>query len=363
METAKSGASPALSRNCEAPSGDEPGRLLHADERQPSEEGRFDGTAAEPTSSAKRGGFFMVNRTLLVAMVAAILVLLGASASAAQPPEKPKALFPVTIKAANGRVTIPRRPTRIVSLSPTATENLFALGAGRQVVAVDALSNYPKRAPRTQLSGFTPNAEAIAGYRPDLVFLHSGGPIVQQLRELRIRVIQLPAARNLAHAYAEIVQIGRATGHPEAAKRLVRSMKSRIASAVASTRRSGSARLSVYHELTTDYYSATSQTFIGQVYKLFGLRNIADGAEGSGSGYPKLSGEHIIASNPDLIVLANSKCCGQSLETVAARPGWSTIKAVRSRRVIRADDDVVSRWGPRIVGFVRIVARVLRNTT
>jgi iron complex transport system substrate-binding protein len=303
----------------------------------------------------------MVNRTLLVATIAAIFGLFGASAPAAEPPAKPKALFPVTIKAANGRVTIPRRPTRIVSLSPTATENLFAVGAGRQVIAVDALSNYPRRAPRTKLSGFTPNAEAIASYRPDLVVLHTGGKIVQQLRALRIRVIQLPAAQSLAHAYAEIFQIGRATGHPQAARRLVGSMKARVATAVASARRSGSARLSVYHELTTDYYSATSQTFIGQVYRLFGLRNIADGADGSGSGYPKLAGEYIIAANPDLIVLADSKCCGQSHETVAARPGWSTIKAVRTRRVTRADDDVASRWGPRIVGFVGLVATALRN--
>jgi iron complex transport system substrate-binding protein len=303
----------------------------------------------------------MVNRTLLVATIAAIFGLFGASAPAAEPPAKPKALFPVTIKAANGRVTIPRRPTRIVSLSPTATENLFAVGAGRQVIAVDALSNYPRRAPRTKLSGFTPNAEAIASYRPDLVVLHTGGKIVQQLRALRIRVIQLPAAQSLAHAYAEIFQIGRATGHPQAARRLVGSMKARVATAVASARRSGSARLSVYHELTTDYYSATSQTFIGQVYRLFGLRNIADGADGSGSGYPKLAGEYIIAANPDLIVLADSKCCGQSHETVAARPGWSTIKAVRTRRVTRADDDVASRWGPRIVGFVGVVATALRN--
>jgi iron complex transport system substrate-binding protein len=303
----------------------------------------------------------MVYRTLLVATVAAILASLGASAPApaAEPPMKPK-LFPVTINAANGRVTIPRRPTRIVSLSPTATENLFAVGAGRQVIAVDALSNYPRRAPRTKLSGFAPNAEAIASYRPDLVFLHTGGEIVKQLRALRIRVIQFPAARNLTHAYAEIVRIGRATGHPGMAGRLVRSMKARIAAAVASARPSAS-RLSVYHELTTDYYSATSQTFIGQVYKLFGLRNIADGADGSGSGYPKLAGEYIIAANPDLIVLADSKCCGQSHATVAARPGWSTIKAVRTRRVTRADDDVASRWGPRIVGFVRLVATALRN--
>jgi iron complex transport system substrate-binding protein len=309
----------------------------------------------------------MVRRTVFAAIVAAMLVaLLGAFApvpTGAQPAAKakPKPLFPVTIKAANGRVTIPRRPTRIVSLSPTATENLFAVGAGRQVVAVDELSNYPKRAPRTKLSGFTPNAEAIASYRPDLVFLHSGGKIIDELRALRIRVVQLPAATTLTHAYAEITQAGRATGHPQRAKRLVRSMKTRIGAALASARQSGSARLSVYHELTTDYYSATSATFIGRVYKLFGLRNIADDAEAAGSGYPQLSAEHIIASNPDVIVLADSKCCGQSFATVAARPGWDTIKAVRNRRVIRADDDVVSRWGPRIVGFVRIVAAALRG--
>jgi iron complex transport system substrate-binding protein len=307
----------------------------------------------------------MVKRTFLAATLAATLVaLLGppAATTGAQPVAKPRPLFPVTIQAANGRVTIPKQPVRIVSLSPTATENLFAVGAGRQVVAVDERSNYPPRAPRTQLSGFTPNAEAIASYRPDLVFLHTGGEIVAQLRALRIRVVQLPAASSLAHAYREIVQVGRATGHPQAAKRLVRSMKTRVAEAVASAKRSGSARMSVYHELTTDYFSATSGTFIGQVYRLFGLRNIADGTEGSGSGYPKLSAEHIIASNPDLIVLADSRCCGQSHATVAARPGWSTIKAVRNRRVVAADDDVASRWGPRIVGFVRAVASALRSS-
>lgn len=305
------------------------------------------------------------SKIVVAALAAALLTLaLGAGPSAgtpSAPAAKKRPLFPVTIQAANGRVTIPRRPTRIVSLSPTATENLFAVGAGGQVVAVDELSNYPRRAPRTTLSGFQPNAEAIAGYRPDLVLLHSGGEIVAQLRALGIRVLQLPAAASLTQAYTELVQVGRATGHPQAAQRVVRSMKTRIAAAMASARKSGSARLAVYHELTTDYYSASSKTFIGNVYRLFGLRNIADAAAGANSGYPKLSAEHIIASSPDLIVLADSKCCGQSYSTVAARPGWGTIKAVRNRRVIRADDDVVSRWGPRIVGFVRSVATVLRS--
>jgi iron complex transport system substrate-binding protein len=300
-----------------------------------------------------------------VLAAAALSLVLGVGSSdggKAAVSAKKRPLFPVTIQAANGRVTIPRRPTRIVSLSPTATENLFAVGAGSQVVAVDEFSNYPARAPRTKLSGFQPNAEAIAGYRPDLVLLHTGGEIIDQLRALGIRVIHLPAAASLNQAYTELAQVGRATGHPQAAQRVVRSMKQRIATAVAQARKRGSTRLSVYHELTTDYYSASSRTFIGQVYKLFGLRNIADAAAGANSGYPKLSAEHIIASNPDLIVLADSKCCGQSFATVASRPGWNTIRAVRNRRVIRADDDVVSRWGPRIVGFVRAVATVLRSS-
>jgi iron complex transport system substrate-binding protein len=302
----------------------------------------------------------MVRQKVLVAALAAALLLLAPGTS---PAAKPRPLFPVTIQAANGRVTIPKRPVRIVSLSPTLTENLFAVGAGRQVIAVDEFSNYPARAPRTKLSGFQPNAEAIAGYRPDLVFLHpGGGDIVAQLRALGIRVIQLPAATNLTHAYSELIRVGRATGHPRAAQRVVARMKSQIAAAVKQGRRRGSARLSVYHELTTDYYSASSRTFIGNVYRLFGLRNIADAAADANSGYPKLSAEHIISANPDLIVLADSKCCAQSYATVAARPGWSTIKAVRNRRVVRADDDVVSRWGPRIVGFVRTVAAALRTT-
>jgi iron complex transport system substrate-binding protein len=308
----------------------------------------------------------MVKIKVFVAVVAATVLslALGAGSSVGAPTSsaKKRPLFPVTIQTASGRVTIARRPVRIVSLSPTATENLFAVGAGRQVIAVDEFSNYPARAPRTKLSGFQPNAEAIAGYRPDLVLLHTGGEIVGQLRALGIRVIHLPAAATLNQAYSELIQVGRATGHPLAAQRVVRSMKARIGAAVAQARRRGSARLSVYHELTTDYYSASSRTFIGQVYKLFGLRNIADAAAGANSGYPKLSAEHIIASSPDVIVLADSKCCGQTYATVAARPGWGTIKAVRNRRVIRADDDVVSRWGPRIVGFVRAVASVVRST-
>jgi iron complex transport system substrate-binding protein len=249
-------------------------------------------------------------------------------------------------------------PKRIVSLSPSATETLYAIGAGRQVVAVDELSDYPRRAPRTKLSGYTPNVEAIASYRPDLVVLvFNAGDAVAGLRRLGIRTVVQPAPINLEQAYRRIRLLGTVTGHPRQAGALVRRMRADVARAVASVPRR---RLSVYHELTPDYYSATSRTFIGRIYTLFGLRNIADAAPGSASGYPQLSGEYIIAANPSLIVLADGKCCGQSAATVAARPGWSAIAAVRNRSIVAIDDSIASRWGPRVVDFVRAVAAALR---
>jgi iron complex transport system substrate-binding protein len=273
------------------------------------------------------------------------------------------ALAVVSLSAAAHRHTLATRrfPHRIVSLSPTVTEDLFAIGAGKQVVAVDNQSNYPRRAPHTSLSGFTPNVEAIARYHPDLVLIsYDPGGFASQLRKLGIKVVNEAAASNLGQAYREILGLGRLTGHTRGARAVVRSMRIRLAAIVRSvptTRR----HLRVYHELDPTYYSATSSTFIGSIYKLFGFRDIADGAGGTGDGYPQLSGEYIIAQNPQIIVLADTRCCQQSYATVAARPGWSTIAAVEHHRVVRANDDVASRWGPRIVQFARSVARMARQ--
>jgi iron complex transport system substrate-binding protein len=280
----------------------------------------------------------------VVAALAAALVLVSLSAAAHQ------------------RTYVKHRyPHRIVSLSPTSTEDLFALGAGKQVVAVDQDSNYPQRAPRTKLSGFTPNVEAVANYHPDLVVIsYDPGNFASQLRALGIKVVFEAAANNLRQAYGEILQLGRLTGHNVGAKAVVHSMQTHLAAIVRSvpkTRR----HLRVYHELDPTYYSATSSTFIGSIYKLFGFQDIADAAGGTSGGYPQLSGEYIIAKNPQIIVLADTKCCQQSYTTVADRPGWGTISAVEHHRVVAADDDVASRWGPRIVQFARTVARIAKE--
>jgi iron complex transport system substrate-binding protein len=255
-----------------------------------------------------------------------------------------------------------RFPHRIISLSQTATEDLFAIGAGKQVVAVDNQSNYPRRAPHTSLSGYTPNVEAIANYHPDLVIIfYNPGGFASKLRNLGIKVLNQPAASNLKQAYGEILQLGRLTGHNHGARAVVRSMQTHLAAIVRSVPTSRR-HLRLYHELDPTYYSATSKTFIGSIYNLFGFRDIADGAGGAGDAYPQLSGEYIVAKNPQIIVLADTRCCQQSYATVAARPGWGTISAVQHHRVVRANDDVASRWGPRIVQFARSVAKIAKQS-
>jgi iron complex transport system substrate-binding protein len=290
-------------------------------------------------------------------LVATLAVALAAVAAAGS---RPQASFPITIQAANGPVTIARQPARIVSLSPTLTEDLFAVGAGQQVVAVDDQSDYPKQAPRTKLSGITPNAEAIAGYDPDLVIVSYDGPIIGQLQKLGMTVLLEPAIDTMAQAYEQIRQVGRATGHVAQAAKVVRNMQVKFTKAIRSVPKTHR-HLRVYHELTPDYYSTTSSTFIGRIYKLFGFQNVADAADNTHSGYPQLSGEYILKANPQLVVLADSVCCGQQPATVAARPGWAQLDAVKQQRVIAVDDSIASRWGPRLVNFVAAVAAAARR--
>ncbi len=253
-------------------------------------------------------------------------------------------------------------PGRIVSLSPTATEMVFAIGAGDLVVAVDDQSNFPEEAlaVQTDLSGFTPNVEAIAGYEPDLVLVDGSMPDLQpQLESLGIDVWAGPAAVTFDDTYQQIEQLGAATGHVADAAALVAEIQADVAAAVAAVPEL-SQPPSYYHELDPTFYTVTSNTFIGEVYGLFGLRNIADATEADTT-YPQLGAEFVISEDPDLIFLADTKCCGESPETVSARDGWSSISAVATGLVIPLDDDIVSRWGPRVVDFVEAVSAAVQQ--
>ena len=268
--------------------------------------------------------------------------------------------FPVMVDAANGEVIVELRPERIVSLAPTATEILFAIGAGDQVIAVDELSNFPAEAPTTDLSGFEPNVEAVAALDPDLVVVSDDfNDIVSALTSIEIPVIHHPAAVTLEDSYIQIEQLGAATGSIDDAASLVVSMQSEIDRLVTSMP-GIEEPLSYYYELDGSLFSVTSETFIGEMFSLVGLENIADEAEGFETQYPQLSAEYIIDADPDLIFLADTKCCGESPETVAARPGWEQLTAVYRGSVVALDDDVASRWGPRVVELLEsIVGAVL----
>jgi len=275
------------------------------------------------------------------------------------------ATFPMTVKAGNGAVTIKAEPTRIVSLSPTATEDLYQVGAGSQVVAVDSDSNYPADAPKTSLSGLTPNIEAIAKYNPSLVIAsQNSGGLVAGLTKLGIPVLIEPAVTTLGGAYAQIEQVGQVTGHAAQAASLTASMKRQILASVA---KAGDDHrgLSYYWELSANpYYSVTSATFVGQVVALFGLTNIADKADKpADGGYPELTQEYIVTAKPQVIFLADNEATdgGQTPAIVAKRPGWSGIPAVQGHEVIGLNDDVASRWGPRLPQLVAEIARAVEQ--
>lgn len=285
----------------------------------------------------------------------------SASAPASQAPAEPAA-FPVTVKADNGDVTIAKKPERIVSLSPTATETLFAIGAGQQVIAVDDQSNYPTEAPKSTLSGFKPNIEAIVAQKPDLVVVaYDNDKIVAELGKLNVPVLWENAATKLDDAYDQIADLGAATGAKAKADEIVTGMKASIDKLAAAAPKDK--KLTYYHELDTTPYAATSSTFIGQIYGLFGLTNIADKAPDAAGGYPKLSAEFVAQADPDLIFLADVKCCQQSKEALAKRPGWKALSAIKNDQVIQLDDDIASRWGPRIVDLATTIGDALAKAS
>jgi len=291
----------------------------------------------------------------------------ASSPAASSPAAAAGSEFPVTLTAANGPVTIKAKPVRIVSLAPTATEDLYAVGAGPQVVAVDQNSDYPASAPVTKLSGLTPNLEAIAKYQPDLVISYqNANGLVSGLTKLGIPVLIEPSAATLNGAYAQIDQIGQATGHLAQAQRTVTSMKAQIAATV---RQAGSSHpgLTYYWELTASpYYSVTSSTFIGQIVGLFGLKNIANAADkASDGGYPQLSAEYILKAQPQIIFLADNQAAdgGQTPAVVAKRPGWSAIPAVKHDEVVGLNDDIASRWGPRLPLLVAEIAQAVERAS
>jgi iron complex transport system substrate-binding protein len=268
--------------------------------------------------------------------------------------------YPITLNSGNHETKIDKQPTKIVSLSPTATEDLFAINAGSLVKAVDNQSTYPTTAPKTDLSGFTPTAEAVLGYQPDLVIMQmDANGLVDALTKANVNVLIQPPATNMGDVYKQIADLGVATDRNNEAQKVTDDIKSKISAEVKTVGDKAKGK-SYYYEVDYTFYSSTSSTFIGQVYNLFGMTSIADGAAQGGNQYPQLSSEYIVQKNPDYIFLGDSKCCAQNAQAVASRPGWSALNAVNKNHVVALDDDVASRWGPRVVDLVTAVGSAVQ---
>ena len=252
---------------------------------------------------------------------------------------------------------------RIVSISPSGTEILYAVGAGDHVVAVDEFSYYPEGTPVTDLSGWQPNLEAILSYEPDLVVMGTNGDIQAGLEAAGVEVVLSDAPFSFDDVYGEIERIGAATGNVAEAAEVVLQMQTDIEALRASA--PDATGLTYYHELDNTLYSVTSSTFIGAVYALFGLENVADPADEDGAsfGYPQLNDEYLVDADPDIIFLADTLCCAQTAATIAERPGWDQLTAVQSGNVVELNDDIVSRWGPRLVDFIEAIAAAVESAS
>lgn len=266
------------------------------------------------------------------------------------------ATFPVTVTHDGGELTISERPEAIVSLSPTGTEILFGIGAGDQVVAVDSFSYFPEEAPVTDLSGFDPNVEAILAYEPDLVIASDDrNDLVAGLEAVDVPVLLYGSANDLETAFAQFEALGTATGND--ATGVVEQIEADLAEIQSSVEVEPG--LTYYHELSPDLFSATSATFIGEIYGLWDMVNIADEADQDGSGFPQLSAEYVVDSDPAYVFLADVACCEVTAESFGGRDGYGGITAVVEDDVVELPEDIPSRWGPRMVEFAQIVADAL----
>jgi iron complex transport system substrate-binding protein len=299
-------------------------------------------------------------RALPIAMVAIVFASLLAS-----PAHAASTKYPLTIKFGGYTTKIAKKPTKIISLSPSATEILYAVGAGSQILAVDNLSNYPAGAPVSEISAFEPSVEAILAKKPDLVLLSIDSTKAPQIRnalvKLGIPVLMEKAPATLKDVYAENTLLARVTDRQAGGVKLNASMARSIKETLAKAKKSSKIR--IFHELDETYFSATSNTFIGKVYKSFGVLNIADAAAGAdNSGYPQLSAEYLLKSDPQVIFLADAQY-GVTADAVSKRAGWSQISAVKNKKIVELPADIPSRWGPRLVDFYKLIGDSLAKVS
>jgi iron complex transport system substrate-binding protein len=328
-----------------------------------------------------RNGETMLRKTLLITLLIALLTACAPQATptmapvptavvATQAPTEAPTIAPtatpagITLTDGLGReVKLAGPAQHIVSLAPSNTEILFAIGAGSQVVGRDQLSDFPEAAKDVKDIGSTfdaLNTELIVSLKPDLVLAAeiNTPEQVKQLEGLGLTVYYLKNPTTLEEMYGNLEIVAQLTGHETETATLIDSLKARVA-AVDAKIAPISSRPSVFYELdATDPakpYTAGKGTFITQLIERAGGRNVAADIDG----YPQLSLEQVVADDPAFIILGDA-AYGITPESIAARPGWNKLSAVKNNKIFPFDDNLVSRPGPRLVDALEQLAKLLR---
>lgn len=296
---------------------------------------------------------------MLLRLLASLLLVLAAcapapttslpSATAGAPP------FPATVTDFEGRsVTIATRPERIVSIGPSNTEFLYALGAGRRVVGVDEFSAEPaEAAAKEKVGGVKPNVEKIVSLRPDLVVSVkiSDGSLERVAAQNVVVLVVNP--QNAADVSRTALLLGKAIGAD--GEGLARSIQDGLDAV--KMRSATLAKKRVYHELDASdpnkLFSVGPGSFIHDLIEIAGGINVAARATGQ---YPQLSPEEVIRSDPEVIVFTSF---GVTAEQIAARPGWSVLSAVKNGRVVKVEGSLMSNPGPRLPQAADAYYRIL----
>ena len=302
-------------------------------------------------------------RSRFVTFLAVLLLTFaacGGSSPAVAPTATPShAPYPISITDDRGKqITFTGPVSRIVSVAPSSTEIVFALGAGARVVAVDDFSDYPAEAKALpKVGGFKASPEKILSFNPDLILATTTGDLAPALESQSRRVVVFEPV-NIEGVYKNIEALGVVLDRETAARDLVQKMRDRIGAVTDRAKTAGS-KPRVLHEVDasdpTKIYVAGPGNFIDAMIGIAGGTNVAASTQ---SQYPQLSAEEIIRSNPEVIVLSDA-AYGMTPEVVSARPGWSAIDAVRKSRVYPIDPDIVSRPGPRLADGIEAYAKLL----
>ncbi|WP_448335808.1 ABC transporter substrate-binding protein [Bellilinea sp.] len=308
----------------------------------------------------------MKRQSVLLSVLLLLALLVSACTSAATPAATPTA-SPIVMTDGLGRtVTLAQPAQRVVSLAPSNTEILFAVGAGSQVVGRDNFSNYPPEALELpglgDFMGFS--IEQIVALNPDLVLLAEIHPpeLVKSLEDAGLTVYYLKNPLAMEEMYPMLITVGELTGHKAEAEALVTQLSLRVA-VVQQKLANIEERPTVFYEIDgTDPskpWTTGSGTFIDTLLEMAKAENVGRAMD---SQYGQMSIEALLAADPDFILLGDANF-GVTPEQVAARPGWGELTAVKEGRVLPFNDDLASRPGPRLVDGLEELARLLHGVT